>query len=69
MHKFNINVSTPYLPNSKTLVSLSFGDCLNKIIVSWLYTGNSIEEVLQNKEYYQNILIKSISNNIEWEEN
>ena len=69
MRKFTIDVSE--VKNSlskKSVVRLSIGDCGMKVSVSWVYTTETVEQVLQNKEYYQRVLIQQITDNVSWEE-
>ena len=56
--------------NIKTVVRLSIGESFgSKASLSWVYSEETIESVLQNKDYYQRVLIRQIADNVSWEGN
>jgi len=69
MRKFIIDISKTSCIDNKNVVRLSLCSFNGKDSISWLYTNEPIEQVLQNKEYYQRKLIEQIVNNLEWEGN
>jgi len=69
LRKFIIDISKTSCIDNKNVVRLSLCSFNGKDSISWLYTDEPIEQVLQNKEYYQRKLIEQIVNNIKWEEN
>ena len=71
MNKFTIDVmELQRSDNIKTVVRLSVGGSFGgKVSISWVYSEETAESVLCNKDYYQRQLIQQIADNGSWEDN